>query len=111
MKELKMLSAALFATTLVFAGTAGADDKRDDHMPHHNSPAEDAGGTPGEKGVGGSVEVPSAGGGAEDITPYDDVGNMDDEENRRERAEEEDDDGVRGVITGEKSLHETQETR
>ncbi len=109
MKELKMLSAALFAATLVLAGTAGAEE-RSEHMPHHNSPAEDAGGTPGEKGVGGSVEVPSAGGGAEEITPYDDVGDLDNEENRRERTEE-DDDGVRGVITGEKSLHETQETR
>ena len=110
MKELKILPAALFAASLGLATTATAHEHGHDseHVPHHNSPAADAGGTPGEKGVGGSVEVPSAGGGADDITPYDDVGDVDEE--RPERDDEEDE-GVRGTITGEKSLHETQETR
>ncbi|UAW99822.1 hypothetical protein KEM63_07635 [Halopseudomonas nanhaiensis] len=104
MNELKTLSAALFAATLALASTAGAHEHGHDteHNPHHDSPAEDAGGTPCEKGVGGSVEVPSAGGGAEETTPYDDVGDLEDDEG---------DDGVRGTVTGEKSLHETQETR
>ena len=110
MKEFKMLPAALFAATLALTTTAAAHEHGHDseHNPHHDSPAEDAGGTPGEKGVGGSVEVPSAGGGAEDTTPYDDVGDV---EGERPQPDDEDDDSVRGTVTGEKSLHETQETR
>lgn len=109
MKALRILPAALFAATLGLAYTASAHEHGHDseHVPHHSSPAEDAGGTPGEKGVGGSVEVPAAGGGADETTPYDDVGDV-----QGERPEPNDEnDGVRGTITGEKSLHETQETR
>lgn len=84
MAILKSLATALAFASMSLSFPAAADNDGDvDHgtetSAEHQSPATDAGGTPGERGVGGSVEVPGADTGAEQTTPYDDVGDEVDE--------------------------------
>ena len=79
-----MTNPKIFAGALVLAAVgvitpvaahdhADAADKTNNDA-QHASPASDAGGTPGEQGVGGSVEVPGADNKAEATTPYEEVG-------------------------------------
>ena len=89
MATLKSLATALAFASIGFTLTAAAHDHVDnDHgtetSAEHQKPATDAGGTPGQRGVGGSVEVPGARPGAETTTPYDDLGD-DVEEPRDDR--------------------------
>lgn len=79
MAILKSLATAVAFASIGLSFPAAADDHSDtDHgtetSMEHQRPAANAGGTPGEKGVGGSVEVPGSDTGAEETTPYDDVG-------------------------------------
>jgi len=79
-----MTNPKIFASVLVLAAVgvitpAAAHDHADsankaENDAQHASPASNAGGTPGEQGVGGSVEVPGSDNKAEATTPYDEVG-------------------------------------
>ena len=76
MPNIKLLTAAAaFASIGLTAPFAMAHDHdKDAPGALHESPAEDAGGTPGEQGVGGSIEVPDAGPGSGQTSPYDEFG-------------------------------------
>lgn len=79
MATLKILATAVaFASLGLSLPAAAHDHLNSDHgaepSAEHASPATNAGGTPGNPGVGGSVEVPGSDTGAEETTPYNDVG-------------------------------------
>lgn len=86
MNNIKTLTTSLTVAALTFcASGAWADEVVTEEVTPHRpgalfeSPADDAGGTPGEQGVGGSVEVESAGPLADEKSPYDEVGDFDPE--------------------------------
>lgn len=86
MKNIKILRTTLAIASLSFcASAAWAEDVMTEEVTPQRpgalfeSPADDAGGTPGEQGVGGSVEVESAGPRAHTTSPYDEVGDFDPE--------------------------------
>ena len=88
MAMLKLLVTALgFASIGLGLPAAAHDHVENDHgtetSAEHQTPATNAGGTPGQRGVGGSIEVPGADTGAEATSPYDDSDD-DDEEPRDE---------------------------
>lgn len=86
MKNIKILRTTLAIGSLAFASAAlAADATTEEVTPQRpgalfEQPADDAGGTPGEQGVGGSVEVESAGPLADQTSPYDEVGDFDPEQ-------------------------------
>lgn len=87
MKTIKSVCTSLAFASLAFGTSAiWADETLTEEVPPQRpgalfeAPAEDAGGTPDEQGVGGSVEVESAGPGAHRTSPYDEVGDFDPEE-------------------------------
>lgn len=79
MSYLHMLTAAMAVATLTLTAPVALSHEHEDHGAEHRSSASDAGGTPGNRGVGGSVDIPHAEGGAARTTPYDDVGTNDDQ--------------------------------
>lgn len=74
MSYLNKLTVAMTFATLTLAAPLAMSHEHEEQDAEHRSAASDAGGTPGNKGVGGSVDVPNAEGGAANTTPYDDVG-------------------------------------
>ncbi|QJD58032.1 hypothetical protein HG264_03475 [Pseudomonas sp. gcc21] len=79
MATLKLLATAVTFASIGLCLPVSAHDHNDaehgtETSMEHQSPAANAGGTPGDKGVGGSVAVPGSDTGAEETTPYTDVG-------------------------------------
>lgn len=92
MNNIKILTTTLTVAALTLgASSAWADEAMTEEVTPQRpgalfeSPADDAGGTPGEQGVGGSVEVESAGPLADKKSPYDEVGDFDPEQGADQR--------------------------
>lgn len=96
MQTIKLLAATFAAAAIgLTAPVAVAHDHADDDG-HHQNPASSAGGTEGQRGVGGSIAVPNAGDGAERTNPY------------TEDAEDASDDGptMQEITSGDRPITE-----
>ncbi len=91
MSYLNKITAAMAVAALTLTAPLAMSHEHEEHDAEHRSSASDAGGTPGNRGVGGSVDIPHAEGGAARTTPYDDVGTADDDEDGRRSDGEGDD--------------------
>lgn len=95
MSYLNKLTVAMAFATLTLTAPVAMSHEHEGHDAEHRSAASDAGGTPGNQGIGGSVDVPTAEGGAANTTPYDEVGTSDGDD---------DDSSMGNVTSGDRSV-------